>query len=159
MIQLDFIRPFEGHNLAQFNLSPEGGATEVTWSMRGANPPMAKVMSLFMDMDRMIGKDFEKGLRQAEGHRRGRPSRPSSWIPPQGEQAETHRGRHAAEDRRHRQDQPDRLFDIGPVRHREAEGGQRAQAAERHDQHAHGHQQRAEDAGDGDGLQVRQAVG
>lgn len=61
-IQLDFLRPFEAHNKAEFTLVPEGDATKVTWAMHGPMPFVSKVMSLFFSMDRMIGKDFEAGL-------------------------------------------------------------------------------------------------
>lgn len=70
-IELSFIRPFETQNRVEFNLLPEGGQTEVIWSMRGPNPPMAKLMSLVMDMDKMIGKDFEKGLAQLKAAAEG----------------------------------------------------------------------------------------
>jgi hypothetical protein len=61
-IKLDFIKPFEGHNVAEFLLQPNGDATNVTWTMRGPSPYIAKVMSVFCNMDSMIGKDFEAGL-------------------------------------------------------------------------------------------------
>jgi len=61
-IKLDFIKPFEGHNLAEFTFEPEGDATRVTWTMTGPTPFIGKVMSVFLDMDAMIGKDFEAGL-------------------------------------------------------------------------------------------------
>ena len=61
-IQLDFIKPFEGHNIADFTLAPMGQATEVTWRMHGPAPFISKLMGLFFDMDTMIGKDFEAGL-------------------------------------------------------------------------------------------------
>ena len=61
-IKLDFIKPFEGHNIAEFTLEPKGDSTNVTWAMRGPCPFIGKVMSVFIDMDRMIGKDFETGL-------------------------------------------------------------------------------------------------
>ena len=61
-IQLDFIKPFEGHNVAEFTLAPQGKATQVTWAMRGPSPFVAKLMGIFVDMDQMIGKDFEAGL-------------------------------------------------------------------------------------------------
>lgn len=61
-IQLDFVEPFEAHNIAEFMLAPRGGSTEVTWAMHGPLPYMAKVMSLVCNMDRMVGKDFETGL-------------------------------------------------------------------------------------------------
>jgi hypothetical protein len=61
-IQLDFLKPFEAHNTAEFTLAADGGGTNVTWAMYGRQPFMFKVMSLVMSMDKMIGKDFEKGL-------------------------------------------------------------------------------------------------
>jgi uncharacterized protein YndB with AHSA1/START domain len=61
-IKLDFIKPFEGHNIAEFVLEPDGDATRVTWTMSGPSPYFGKVMSVFLDMDRMIGTDFEAGL-------------------------------------------------------------------------------------------------
>jgi uncharacterized protein YndB with AHSA1/START domain len=62
VIKLDFIKPFEGHNTAEFTMLPRGGATDVTWTMYGATPFLGKVMHVFINMDRMIGKDFEAGL-------------------------------------------------------------------------------------------------
>ena len=61
-IKLDFIRPFEGHNTADFKLAGKGDYTEVTWAMHGPSPFPAKVMGIFFSMDRMVGKDFETGL-------------------------------------------------------------------------------------------------
>lgn len=63
-IRLDFLKPFETHNTARFTLAPKGDATDVTWSMEGPCPYVARVISLFVDMDRMIGRDFEAGLAQ-----------------------------------------------------------------------------------------------
>ncbi len=63
VIQLDFIRPFEAHNVTDFVLAPRSDATtEVTWLMRGPAPFVSKLMSVFVDMDKIIGKDFEAGL-------------------------------------------------------------------------------------------------
>ena len=61
-IKLDFERPFEGHNTAEFTFVPQGDATLVTWAMYGPAPFMSKVMQVFISMDNMIGKDFEVGL-------------------------------------------------------------------------------------------------
>lgn len=61
-IQLDFLEPFEGHNITNFTLEPAGGATKVNWVMHGPSPFLTKIMQVFMDMDAMIGKDFEQGL-------------------------------------------------------------------------------------------------
>jgi hypothetical protein len=46
----------------EYTLARQGGSTIVTWAMYGPQPYMAKVMSVFMSMDRMVGKDFEQGL-------------------------------------------------------------------------------------------------
>ena len=61
-MKLDMIEPFEGHNTVEFILAPRGDATEVTWAMHGPSPYIARVVGLFMSMDRMIGRDFEAGL-------------------------------------------------------------------------------------------------
>lgn len=61
-IKLDFERPFEGHNVAEFSFVPQGDATLVTWAMYGPAPLLSKVMQVFINMDSMIGKDFEAGL-------------------------------------------------------------------------------------------------
>jgi carbon monoxide dehydrogenase subunit G len=62
IIKLDFFAPFEGHNTAEFTMLPQGEATLVTWLMHGPAPFMHKVMQVFMNLDNMIGKDFEVGL-------------------------------------------------------------------------------------------------
>ena len=62
VIQLDFIKPFEAHNIAEFTLEPKGDSTNVTWAMHGPAPFVTKVIGLFCNMDKMIGKDFETGL-------------------------------------------------------------------------------------------------
>ena len=61
-MNLDFIKPFEAHNMADFTLKPEAGATQVTWAMYGPAPFRSKLMQVFVSMDRMVGKDFEDGL-------------------------------------------------------------------------------------------------
>jgi uncharacterized protein YndB with AHSA1/START domain len=62
IIKLDFIKPIEGHDIAQFTLEPAGGATNVTWSMDGPTPFVGKVMGIFVNMDNMIGDQFADGL-------------------------------------------------------------------------------------------------
>ena len=61
-MQLDMQKPIEGHNTVEFTLTPRGDATEVTWAMRGSSPYIAKLMGVFVNMDRMIGQHFETGL-------------------------------------------------------------------------------------------------
>jgi uncharacterized protein YndB with AHSA1/START domain len=62
LIKLDFLKPFEAHNFAEFTMQPQGGATNISWVMHGPARFMSKVMQVFMNFDRMIGKDFETGL-------------------------------------------------------------------------------------------------
>jgi uncharacterized protein YndB with AHSA1/START domain len=61
-VKLDFIKPFEAHNIVEFTLQPVGDSTNVTWAMQGPTPYFAKIIHVFFDMDRMVGKDFETGL-------------------------------------------------------------------------------------------------
>jgi uncharacterized protein YndB with AHSA1/START domain len=61
-IKLDFLKPFEAHNTAQFKFDRAGDATTVTWAMFGPSPYVAKLMGLFFNMDAMVGGQFEKGL-------------------------------------------------------------------------------------------------
>jgi len=61
-IQLDFIKPFAAHNTAEFTLQPQGDTTTVTWAMYGPAPYVHKLMGLFINLDQMIGKDFDAGL-------------------------------------------------------------------------------------------------
>ena len=61
-IKLDMLKPFEAHNDVAFTLVPEGAATRVTWAMTGPVPYLAKIMHVFMNMDKMVGGDFEAGL-------------------------------------------------------------------------------------------------
>jgi uncharacterized protein YndB with AHSA1/START domain len=61
-IKLDFLKPLEGHNIAEFTLEPQGTSTSVTWAMHGPAPFISKVIQVFISMDRMLGKEFETGL-------------------------------------------------------------------------------------------------
>lgn len=61
-MRLEMREPFAADNVVEFTLVPRGDATDVTWAMRGRMPYMAKVVHLFLDMDRMVGRDFEAGL-------------------------------------------------------------------------------------------------
>jgi hypothetical protein len=61
-IKLDFIKPFEAHNIADFTLVPQGDSTMITWAMHGPNSYLAKLMHLFFNMDKLVGGDFERGL-------------------------------------------------------------------------------------------------
>jgi len=61
-MKLDFVKPFEAHNTAEFTLVPKGDNTEVTWAMHGPMPFISKVMCVFISMDKMVGRDFADGL-------------------------------------------------------------------------------------------------
>lgn len=64
-IKLEFLKPFAAVNTTEFSFAPQGSdATAVTWSMEGKNNFMSKAFCLFMNMDKMVGGDFEKGLAQ-----------------------------------------------------------------------------------------------
>jgi hypothetical protein len=62
VIKLDFFKPFEGHNTAEFTILPQGDATHVNWRMHGPASFISKLMQVFMNLDHTIGKDFEIGL-------------------------------------------------------------------------------------------------
>jgi hypothetical protein len=61
-IRLEFIKPFEAASTSTFTFAPAGEGTTVTWKMEGNNNFISKAFGLFMDMDKMIGKDFDNGL-------------------------------------------------------------------------------------------------
>ena len=61
-LRMDWKRPMEGTATVDFTFKPEGDKTAVTWAMYGKNNFMGKVMSVFMDCDKMCGPQFEKGL-------------------------------------------------------------------------------------------------
>jgi uncharacterized protein YndB with AHSA1/START domain len=61
-IKLDFLKPFEGHHTARFTLESKGRSTDVTWAIDGSQPFMFKLMSIFLSMDKMLGKEFAAGL-------------------------------------------------------------------------------------------------
>lgn len=64
VVRMDLVmfEPFEADNRVEFRLEPAGEATKVTWALEGKAPLLAKVVHLFLDMDAMVGKDFESGL-------------------------------------------------------------------------------------------------
>ena len=64
VIKLDFFKPFEAHNTAEFTMLPQGdtATTNINWVMHGPASFMSKVMQVFMNIDSMVGKDFETGL-------------------------------------------------------------------------------------------------
>lgn len=65
-ILLEFIKPFAAKNTAEFTLQQQGNETLVIWAMEGKAPLISKIMCLFMNMDKMVGKDFEEGLQNMQ---------------------------------------------------------------------------------------------
>lgn len=80
LIQLDFLKPFKASNRTEFTLETEGGSTDVHWEMYGASPFMAKLMGIFMSMDKMVGRDFERGLASMKAVAEG--NAPATVPPP-----------------------------------------------------------------------------
>lgn len=63
-IDLDFVAPFAAKNVTEFTFTPDGDKTRVTWTMSGQKNFLMKAFSMFVDMDKLVGGDFEKGLSQ-----------------------------------------------------------------------------------------------
>ncbi len=63
-IKLEFVRPFACTNTVEFTFKPQGDQTAVTWSLAGRNSFLSKAVGLFMNMDKMIGGQFDQGLTQ-----------------------------------------------------------------------------------------------
>ena len=63
-IKLEFVKPWAATNATDFMFKPQGNQTAVTWTMDGDNNFMGKAFGLFMNMDKMVGDDFQKGLAQ-----------------------------------------------------------------------------------------------
>ncbi|SLK15694.1 SRPBCC family protein [Arthrobacter sp. P2b] len=62
-VRLQFTKPFKALNPTSFAFTPAPGGTEVTWRMTGENKGAAKLFALFMNMDKLVGSDFERGLK------------------------------------------------------------------------------------------------
>ncbi|RKP49293.1 SRPBCC family protein [Trinickia fusca] len=77
-LKLDFIKPFEAHNMADFTLTPNAGGTDVTWAMHGPTPYFSKVMQVFISMDSMVGNDFAAGLANLKALAEGGASHPGA---------------------------------------------------------------------------------
>ena len=78
-MRLDFIKPFEAHNQAEFRIEAlPGGASQVSWSMTGPSPFVSKLMGVIFNMDRMIGRDFEAGLHKLKALAEPAPATPAN---------------------------------------------------------------------------------
>jgi hypothetical protein len=63
-LKLEFLKPFEATNTAEFTFTSNGPQTKVIWAMSGKSPFISKIFCVFMNMDKMVGGMFEKGLGQ-----------------------------------------------------------------------------------------------
>jgi len=63
VVKLEFLKPFEATNTATFTFTSTARGTHATWAMDGRNNFVSKAFHLLMDMDKMVGGDFERGLR------------------------------------------------------------------------------------------------
>lgn len=62
VMSLDMTQPMAARNRVVFSLEPQGGMTLVTWTLAGNTPLVGKVLHLVIDMDKMVGGQFEAGL-------------------------------------------------------------------------------------------------
>lgn len=62
LLKLDFIKPFEAHNMVEFLLQPQGDSTTVTQAMYGASSFISKLMGMCFNMDKMLGDKYVEGL-------------------------------------------------------------------------------------------------
>jgi len=76
-VRLDFVRPMEGTSDVQFKIEPQGDQTVVTWSMAGKNNFMGKAIGLFMDCEKMVGDQYDKGLANLKSIVEAKPAEPS----------------------------------------------------------------------------------
>lgn len=79
VMDLEFLRPFKASNKAEYILEPQAGGTLVTWAMYGPNTFIGKLMSVFINCDKMCGREFEKGLATLKLL-----TEPGSAVPPVG---------------------------------------------------------------------------
>ena len=73
LMKLEFIKPFASICDTEFKFQPEGEGTNITWTMNGQNNFMAKAMHLVMDIDKMVGGQFEEGLASMKAIAEGKP--------------------------------------------------------------------------------------
>lgn len=85
VIKLEFLKPFAATNRATFKLAAADGGTHVTWSMDGNNNFMGKAIQLIMDMDKIVGKDFETGLANLNAASQAKAGKPA---PEKGDDAD-----------------------------------------------------------------------
>lgn len=68
VIDLRFLKPFKSESVTRFDLEPSPDGTAVTWTMTGSYTASSRVFSVIMPMDKLVGRDFEKGLAQLRAY-------------------------------------------------------------------------------------------
>ena len=66
--ELRFLKPFKSTSTGFLKTKEVADGTEVTWGFKGENKFPVTVMMLFMNMEKSVGKDFEKGLSKFKAH-------------------------------------------------------------------------------------------
>ena len=61
-IELRFLKPWKATNQVRLSLAPTTHGTDVTWTMTGEQTGLMALFGKVVPMDRLVGKDFEKGL-------------------------------------------------------------------------------------------------
>ncbi|MSR58660.1 MAG: polyketide cyclase [Planctomycetaceae bacterium] len=87
-INLEFVRPFADTSITEFTFVPNGEKTVVTWSMSGRKNFISKAVCLFMNMDKTVGGDFEKGLAKMKAIAEGAAKKEAASGAEEGESAE-----------------------------------------------------------------------
>lgn len=80
ILELEFFRPFKADSLVEFSLKPVSGGTEVRWEMDGARPFIVKLLGLFLNLEEINGREFEKGLAALKALVEG-PEQPKDYWP------------------------------------------------------------------------------
>ncbi len=62
VMKLDMLKPFQAHNIIEFSFKEKDSYTDVTWSMHGSQPYLAKVMGVIFNCDKIVGSQFEEGF-------------------------------------------------------------------------------------------------
>jgi len=62
IIKLDFYKPFEAHNTAEFTMAAAGRCHPCHLADAWSLSLHGEIMHVFMNIDNMVGKDFAVGL-------------------------------------------------------------------------------------------------
>ncbi|HEX5659678.1 MAG TPA: SRPBCC family protein [Polyangiales bacterium] len=77
-LQLQFFSPLKATNMGEFKFEPAAQGTRVTWTMTGTRDFVAKLFAFFVDIEKMVGGDFEKGLAAMKAIAESKPASPTA---------------------------------------------------------------------------------